>query len=66
MEEIRYDVPGVSCSHCEQAIAAEVGTVAGVESVDVDLNAKTVVVRGHGLDEASVRAAIAEVGYQAR
>jgi copper chaperone CopZ len=66
MEEIRYDVPGVSCSHCEQAIAAEVGTVAGVEAVDVDLNAKTVVVRGHGLDEASVRAAIAEVGYQAR
>jgi copper chaperone len=64
MEEVRYSVPGVSCSHCEQAIAAEVGTVAGVEAVGVDLGAKTVVVRGHGLDEASVRAAIADAGYE--
>lgn len=66
MEEIRYTVPGVSCSHCERAIAAEVRTVAGVEAVDVDLGAKTVVVRGHGLDDASVRAAIAVAGYEAR
>ena len=66
MEEIRYTVPGVSCSHCERAIAAEVGTVAGVEAVDVDLGAKTVVVRGPGLDDASVRAAIAVAGYEAR
>ena len=66
MEEIRYTVPGVSCSHCERAIAAEVGTVAGVEAVDVDLCAMTVVVRGHGLDDASVRAAIAVAGYEAR
>ena len=65
MEEIRYSVPGMSCSHCEQAIAAEVGTVAGVEVVDVDLGAKTVAVRGHALDEASVRAAIAVAGYEA-
>jgi copper chaperone CopZ len=64
MEEIRYSVPGVSCSHCERAITAEVGTVAGVEAIDVDLDAKTVVVRGHGLVEASVRAAIAEAGYE--
>jgi copper chaperone CopZ len=65
MEEIRYSIPGMSCSHCEQAIAAEVGTVAGVEVVDVDLGAKTVAVRGQGLDEASVRAAIAVAGYEA-
>jgi copper chaperone len=65
MEEIRYSVPGVSCSHCEHAISAEVGKVAGVEAVDVDLDAKTVAVRGSGLDDSSVRAAIAEAGYEA-
>jgi copper chaperone CopZ len=65
MEEILYSVPGVSCSHCEQAISAEVGKVAGVLSVEVDLNGKTVAVRGNGVDEPSVRAAIAEAGYEA-
>jgi copper ion binding protein len=64
MEQIRYSVPGMSCSHCEQAIAAEVGKVAGVEAVDVDLDAKTVVVLGDALDDAAVRAAIAEAGYE--
>jgi len=63
MEEIRYSVPGVSCSHCERAISAEVGKVAGVAAVRVDLSAKTVAVQGTGLDDASVRAAIAEAGY---
>jgi copper chaperone len=65
MEEIRYSVPGVSCSHCERAISAEVGKVVGVAAVQVDLDAKTVAVRGNGLDDASVRAAIAEAGYEA-
>jgi copper chaperone len=65
MEEIRYSVPGVSCSQCEQAISAEVGKVVGVAAVQVDLDAKTVAVRGNGLDDASVRAAIAEAGYEA-
>ena len=64
MEEIRYSVPGVSCSHCEQAISAEVGKVAGVTDVQVDLEGKTVAVRGEQVADASVRAAIAEAGYE--
>ena len=65
MEEIAYSVPGVSCSHCEQAIASEVGKVPGVDAVEVDLGAKTVAVRGRKLDDATLRAAIAEAGYVA-
>jgi copper chaperone CopZ len=64
MEQIRYSVPGVSCSHCEQAIATEVGKVAGVVAVDVDLDAKTVVVRGEAVGDAAVRAAIVAAGYE--
>jgi copper chaperone len=62
-ETIAYSVPGVSCEHCRVAIVQEVGAAAGVEAVDVDLEAKTVTVRGAGLDDAELRAAIDEAGY---
>lgn len=65
MEELRYSVPGVSCSHCERAIAAEVGAVSGVTSVEVDLDAKVVTVRGRGIEDSDVRAAIVAAGYTA-
>ncbi len=56
-----YLVPSISCGHCKAAIEAEVGKVAGVASVDVDVDAKTVTVDGG--DEALVRGAIDEAGY---
>ena len=56
-----YDVPGISCDHCKTAIESEVGGVDGVERVDVDVEAKTVVVAGGS--DADVRAAIDEAGY---
>ena len=61
---ITYNVPGVSCDHCRAAIASELGTVGGVESVEVDLDAKTVTVTGGPLDEAAILAAIDEAGYE--
>jgi len=39
--------------------------VPGVTVVQVDLAEKIVSVQGNGVDDASVRAAIAEAGYQA-
>ena len=65
MEELRYSVPGMSCSHCEHAISSELAKVAGVAAVDVDLDAKSVRVRGEVIDDAAVRAAIADAGYEA-
>jgi copper chaperone len=65
MSEITYSVPAMSCSHCEQAVSSELGEVPGVERVEVDLEAKLVVVRGEGLDDAALRAAIREAGYEA-
>ena len=65
MSELTYSVPAMHCGHCEAAVAGEVGAVPGVESVDVDLETKLVVVRGDGLDDAAIRAAIEEAGYQA-
>jgi copper ion binding protein len=65
VSELTYQVPGMSCGHCKAAVEAELGAVAGVETVDVDLEAKRVVVHGHGLEDARLRAAIEEAGYQA-
>jgi copper chaperone len=60
---IEYRVPGVSCAHCERAIVAEVEQVQGVETVAVDLEAKTVLVRGRELRDGDLRAAIEAAGY---
>ena len=58
-------VPGMSCAHCVAAVEGELGAVTGVESASADLETKLVTVRGSALDEASLRAAVAEAGYEA-
>ncbi len=63
MQTLTYSVPGISCGHCRTAIAGEVTQVAGVTAVDVDLASKVVTVTGAGVEDAAVRAAIDEAGY---
>ena len=63
-ETITYTVPAMHCGHCEQAVKSEVGAVPGVDSVDVDLATKAVTVRGDGLEDAALRTAIDEAGYE--
>jgi copper chaperone len=60
-----YRVDGMSCEHCVVAVTSEVGDVAGVQAVDVDLETKLVHVRGAAIDDAAVVAAIDEAGYDA-
>lgn len=64
MSTLTYSVPDISCGHCRSAITSEVSTVTGVESVEVDLEAKTVTVNGEPLDEQAIIAAIDEAGYE--
>ena len=64
-EQLSYRVDGMSCGHCEVAVTEEVGRLAGVRSVEVDLERKLVRVTGLDLDDASLRAAIDEAGYDA-
>jgi copper chaperone len=65
MTEITYTVPDMTCGHCKQAVSSELAEVAGVDGVDVDLDTKLVTVRGHDLNDAALRAAIEEAGYEA-
>jgi copper chaperone len=59
-----YSVPGMHCAHCEAAVSEELSAVPGVANVEVDLDAKLVTVTGEALDDASLRAAIDEAGYE--
>ena len=63
-ETASYRVPGMSCEHSRTAVTEEVSGVGGVDRVVVDLESKLVQVSGRGLDDASLRAAIAEAGYE--
>jgi copper chaperone CopZ len=59
-----YLVPGMSCDHCTAAVMAEISSLEGVDSVLADLDTKRVEIRGVGLDDAALRAAIDEAGYE--
>jgi copper chaperone len=63
--EVTYTVTGMSCGHCKAAVEEEVGRVPGVAAVNADLDTKLVVVRGEGLEDEALRAAIDEAGYDA-
>jgi copper chaperone len=59
-----YSVPGISCGHCKTAIEGEVGKVVGVETVDVDIESKTVkVVLADSVTDDEIRGAIDIAGY---
>jgi copper chaperone len=60
-----YSVPGMHCGHCERAVKEEVEAVSGVTFVEVDLGTKLVTVTAESLDDAAIRGAIEEAGYEA-
>jgi copper chaperone CopZ len=64
LSTITYSIPGMTCDHCKNAVSAELGTVAGVTGVDVDLDTKLVTVTGEDLDDDALRAAVVEAGYE--
>jgi copper chaperone len=68
MTTTTYSVNGMTCSHCVAAVADEVGKLAGVTSIDIDLvagGASRVTVTSDALmPEADVRDAVDEAGYE--
>jgi copper chaperone len=64
-ETVTYNVPGIHCAHCGMSIREEVSEVDGVEAVDVDVDTKVVTITAEQVDDAAIRAAIREAGYEA-
>lgn len=58
-----YDVPDISCAHCQAAIEEAVSAVPGVSAVSVDVDARTTTVAGTA-EVGPVTAAIGEAGYE--
>jgi copper chaperone len=60
-----YTVVGMTCGHCVNAVTEEVSAVPGVTGVDVDLASGGLTVTSDApVDEAVVRAAVEEAGYE--
>jgi copper ion binding protein len=66
MSETRtFTVTGMTCSHCVASVTEEVSEVPGVEAVDVVLETGTLsVTSSDAVDDAAVKAAVEEAGYQ--
>ena len=62
-----FDVIGMTCGHCVQAVTEELRRIDGVTRVDVDLAAGTATVESSTpLDRSAVEAAVDEAGYELR
>lgn len=62
MRELTYKVPAIHCAGCASTINEALEPVEGVESTDVDTEAKTVTVRGTAEDKL-VRKILETAGY---
>ncbi|MFN2517474.1 MAG: heavy-metal-associated domain-containing protein [Jatrophihabitantaceae bacterium] len=63
MVDTTYPVIGMTCGHCVSAVSSEVGQVAGVRAVDVDLATGRVTVTGDGYTDDHIREAVEAAGY---
>jgi copper chaperone CopZ len=64
MNTQRWTVTGMTCEHCAASVTEEVGEIAGVERVEVDLaSGGLTVFSAEPLDDETVRAAVDEAGY---
>jgi len=65
MSDSTYTVTGMTCEHCVRSITEELSEIDGVTAVAVDLPTGAVTVTSNrSVDDADVRSAVAEAGYQ--
>lgn len=61
-------IAGMTCGHCVSSVTTELETVDGVENVIVELHPEAVsevtMISHSPLDEAALRAAVTEAGYE--
>ncbi|KOX05546.1 heavy-metal-associated domain-containing protein [Micromonospora profundi] len=64
MVSTTYQVKGMTCGHCVSAVSSEVGAIAGVHDVQVDLASGQVTVSSEQpVAVEDIRAAVDEAGY---
>ncbi|MGZ0143682.1 heavy-metal-associated domain-containing protein [Rhodococcus qingshengii] len=64
MTTAEYTISGMTCGHCVGSVKEEIGNIAGVIAVDVELASGRVVVTSDApVSAADVVAAVDEAGY---
>ena len=59
-----FQVEGMTCDHCRNAVTTEVSAVPGVQAVTVDVEAGTVTISAdQPVEQSDVAAAVDEAGY---
>jgi copper chaperone len=60
-----YTVTGMTCGHCVASVTEEVEEIGGVEKVDIVLETGSLTITSdEPVDDAAVRTAVEEAGYQ--
>ena len=66
----QFLVEGMTCAHCVRSVTEEVSAIDGVSDVAVDLNAggdsPVTITSANDLDDADLRAAVDEAGYEVK
>ena len=63
-EKIVVKVDGMTCNHCKANVEKGIRTVAGVETVEVDLNAKSATITGKAISIDAVKNVVEARGYE--
>lgn len=67
MATATYEVTGMTCDHCVNAVKGELSQLEGVEEVVIELDSGKVSVKsGAPVDADTIRAAVERAGYQLR
>lgn len=66
MTTSEFQVTGMTCEHCEQAVSQEVGQIPGITGVEVSAaTGRLLVTAGNPISDDQVLAAVDEAGYTA-
>ncbi|MEO3761296.1 heavy-metal-associated domain-containing protein [Mycobacterium sp. B14F4] len=65
MSSTNVTVTGMTCGHCAASVREEIGEIAGVRAVDVDVESGVVTIDSDiPVDTAAIRNAVEEAGYR--
>lgn len=59
-----FTVEGMTCNHCKANVEKNLATIAGIQTVDVDLNTGTVAIEGSSISVERIRDTVNDLGYK--
>lgn len=57
-------VNGMTCNHCKANVENNLGSITGIEHIDIDLDSGMVQMTGEDIDLVAVKDKVESIGYQ--